>query len=671
MKTNFLMSWIFTLICCYSSFGQTENPQTTGMPYFTVPGENGATPSLPLLSTDIKVNITGVIADAVITQTYHNSSKSPVEAVYVFPMSDKSAVYDLKMTIGDRVIQSVIKEKQQARKVYEQARDEGRHATLLEQDRPNVFTVNVANLMPGDTIGVVIRYTEIIIPDEGVYSLSIPATVGPRYISGRKSTDRFPLVPYEKNRNMQLLSGYDITLDIHSDIPVKWISSTTHPIRFFHKSHNHWTASLDCNQVMAANRDFVVNYSLKGKSISSGVHLYNQKDENFFMAMLQPPVKVRTEEIPPREYIFIVDVSGSMNGFPLDVSKKLIKNLVSSLRPSDMFNIVLFAGDSGLLSPASVSATKQNIDKAILYVDNQPGAGGTELLHALNTSLGIPRPERNLSRSFVLITDGYISAETESFNLIRNHLNEANLFAFGIGSSVNRYLINGLAACGKGQPFVITGPEVADSIATKFRKYISSPVLSGIQVSFKDFNAYDLNYQKYPDLMSDRPIVITGKYKGFPQGQIIVSGVTGKKRTELTIDVSHADTSSAYEAIKYLWAREKIGLLSDFSDDSKNNTDQEITQLGLKYNLMTPYTSFVAIDKQKVVNKDGTVSLVRQPSPMPFGVSDLAVGASFDLTSTIMIGSQNKLVTGLLWSCLTISMIWIFVLILKYKKTTT
>ena len=347
--------------------------------------------------------------------------------------------------------------------------------------------------------------------------------------------------------------------------------------------------------------------------------------ENFFVLMMQPPKRVTNANIPGREYIFIVDVSGSMHGFPLEISKKLLSNLIGNLRATDKFNVLLFSGGSSLMAEESLPATPDNIQKAIYVIERQQGGGGTELLPALKRALSLKK-EDGFARSIVIATDGYVTVEEEVFDLIRNNLGNANMFAFGIGTSVNRHIIEGMAHVGMGEPFIIAKTDAAQAQAERFRKMIQSPVLTQVKVSFNGFNAYDVEPVSIPDVLAERPVLVFGKWRGNPQGSIKLSGITGDGKYSETIKVENYKPSKDNTALKYLWARHRITILSDYN--KLRNDDKrvkEVTELGLDYNLLTAYTSFVAVDNE-VRNVDGKWTTVKQPLPLPEGVSDYAVG---------------------------------------------
>jgi len=346
--------------------------------------------------------------------------------------------------------------------------------------------------------------------------------------------------------------------------------------------------------------------------------------------MAQPPKRVAPQDIPPREYIFVVDVSGSMDGFPLDTSKKLLEDLIGGLRPTDFFNVVLFAGDSTALSESALPANAENISRAVQLIEQQRGNGGTELLPAIQQAMHLPS-ESGVSRSIVLITDGYVSVEEGVFKYIRQNLGEANMFAFGIGGGVNRYLIEGVAKAGLGEPFIVEDQAKAAEMATKFREYIQTPVLTDIQIRTEGFETYDVEPGSFPDLLAQRPVVLFGKWRGTPSGTIELTGKSGRGDYATTLDVSAVQPDEGNRALKYLWARTRIAELSDYGfGEVTDGAVKEITSLGLKYNLLTRYTSFIAV-REKVVNPGGSADDVNQALPLPVGVSDMAVGSEPEL----------------------------------------
>ena len=543
----------------------------------------------------------------------------------MFPGSTRAAVFGMTMTVGDRVIKAQIKERDAARKMYEAAKAAGKSASLLEQQRPNVFQMNVANIMPGDRIKVELEYTELVPQEDGTYEFVYPAVVGPRYTETTAATagkhDKFAKQPYLKSGN-NVPYAWDMGLKIAAGVPIQQLKSPSHRIDSDVRGSDATVTIKDGEK--AGDSDFVLRYQLRGEAISSGLLLYPGGEENFFLTMVQPPKTVDDTIVPPREYIFVVDVSGSMHGFPLDTAKSLMRDLFAGMQSQDRFNVMMFSGGSRVLNEHSVPATRANLDQALDVMGGTRGGGGTRILPALKRALDMPAA-KGMSRTFVIITDGYVTVEAETFDLIRQRAGDANVFTFGIGTSVNRFLIDGMAYAGMGEPFVALNAPDARKQAAKFHKYISSPALTDIKVSFEGFDAYDVEPPAIPDLFAQRPIVVFGKYRGKATGKIILEGSNAEGRMEKVIDVSEAKEDKGNEALRYLWARSRIRRVADMHklrpDDGRK---KEVTALGLKYNLMTAFTSFIAVD-EKVRNKNGDPTKVNQPLPLPKGVTDHAI----------------------------------------------
>jgi len=607
-----------------------QEEDKTLAPYFFVQGDPNVD-QLPLKDTRVEISVSGVIADVKVVQVYRNEGTRPINASYVFPASTRAAVYGMRMQIGDQIIVAKIKEREKAQQDFEKAQQEGKSASLLEQNRPNVFSMKLANLMPQEQVEISLLYTELLVPTDSVYEVVFPTVVGPRYASAETDSKKNGWVktPYLHQGNKPT-STLHISARINAGMPIQDLTCPSHQVTPLWTGSNSAQVDLAEEDAFQGNRDFILRYRLAGEQITSGLLLYQGQDENFFLYMAQPPQRVVTDEIPPREYIFVVDVSGSMDGFPLNTSKQLLKDLIGKLRPTDLFNIVLFAGDAAILSPKSLTANQENVTRAIHLIEQQRGGGGTELLPAVQQAMNIPR-DTNISRSVVLVTDGYISGEQGVFDYIRDNLDKCNVFTFGIGSSVNRYLMEGVAHAGMGEPFIVTDENEAAAAAAKFREYIQTPVLTDITVRSVGFETYDVHPAHLPDLMAQRPVIVFGKWRGPVGGMFELHGTTGRGDYVARFDVSSVQPEEANRAVRYLWARNRIAELSDYgSSQVEDGRVKEITQLGLKYSLLTQYTSFVAV-REKVVNNTGSAENVEQPLPLPVGVSDMAVGSEPEL----------------------------------------
>lgn len=634
------MRYLFCIVliyCCCLVNAQS----TTASPYFQL----NADADFPLTSTKADINIAGVIADVTVSQTYVNNGSTRLEATYVFPGSTNAAVYGMTMIVGNRRIAGVIQRKAEARETYEAAKAAGKRASLLEQHRPNVFQMNVANILPGDTVKVELKYTELLVPESGTYRFVYPTVVGPRFTGERQpGTTDYAAQPYVDG-----LPAYAFDLDLHlnAGMPVSNVGSPSHRLAIT-TNGNTSAIKLDGSETTGGNRDFVLEYQLQGKQIQTGLLLYEGEEENYFLYLAQPPQAPTNQDYPPREFVFVVDVSGSMNGFPLQVSKKLLRKLIGQLRPTDQFNVVLFAGASQTWQTTSLAATEDNLASALTFLDQARGGGGTQLLRALRTAYALPRAAEGLSRNFVVVTDGYISVEPEVFDLVRKNLNQANVYSFGIGSGVNRHLIEGMARIGKGRPAFVLNPSQADTVADKFRRYISEPVLTEMELDFGDkFAAYDVEPTSLPDVSRERPLVVFGKYRGKAKGQLKLTGYGGyaglenehslpadqivgeadARKRQYTFKMKDATSDPRNAALAQLWARERIRRLDDYNnlrhDDARV---EEVTQLGLNYNLLTQYTSFVAVEETPVADANDPLKTVKQPLPLPENVSATAVG---------------------------------------------
>ncbi|MBC8756846.1 VWA domain-containing protein [Kordia sp. YSTF-M3] len=631
------MKHIFIIIIALiSSFGFA---QKTESPYLEVLTPNAV---IPLKSTNVDVKISGNIAHIHIAQTYQNKGNIPIEAKYIFPLSTQAAVHKMQMTIGDRTINAKIYEKQEAQRVYDKALKAGKRAAKLDQHRPNVFQMNVGNIMQNDEVTIDIYYTELLVPTAGTYEFVFPTVVGPRFTGENTSGEKTFNQPYTK-KGVADTFDFDLNVQINSGIPIADVSSNTHKIKVQYPNTRIAEISLREENKNPSNRDFILKYNMRGNEIQAGLLLYEDKGEQFFAYMMEPPKASANLKTTAKEYLFIVDVSGSMNGYPMEVSKKLLRNLLVNLPETDHYNILLFAGGSIVLSDKPLACTKENIQKGINFLTNERGGGGTQLIKALKRAYQLPRMDAKSARSMVVITDGYVSVERQAFELIEKNLGQANVFTFGIGSSVNRYLLEGMAKVSNSESFIATEMSEANAVAEKFRNYIKSPLLTQIRIKAEGFDVYDVTPSSIPDVFASRPILIFGKYRGEATGTLTITGQSGNGVFQKEFKVADGMLSKDNEALRYLWARKKIERLDDYKRRFNDNTKQQVIELGLKYNLVTQYTSFVAVDNE-VVNNSGNRKVVKQPLPMPKNVNNSAVGAAASVKGKTVIKKKKRTV---------------------------
>jgi Ca-activated chloride channel family protein len=604
----------------------------TEAPSFTVEGvDGGRVDAFPVKRTAVKAKVAGIIAEVEVVQVYANEAEVPLEAVYVFPGSTRAAVQGLEMRIGERVILAQIQEKAAAWAGYEKAKAEKKNTTLLEQARPNVFKMSVANIAPGAEVEVRLTYTEVLKPTERVYEFVFPTVVGPRYQRPGGKQEAWVGNPFLKEGTATPMA-FEFEMSLNTGMAVQSLTCASHEAEV---KFNHATAvEVKLKTGATADRDVVVRYQLADAKVATGLLLEKGAEENFFLLNVQPPVRVTPAQIPAREYVFIVDVSGSMDGFPIRTAQLLMAGLVGGLRAEDRFNVMTFASGSELMAERSVKADTEAVRQALSLVREKRGSGGTELLPALKRALALPR-EEGMARCVVLVTDGYISVEAEAFDLMRERLGEAAFFTFGIGSSVNRHLLEGLAHIGGGEPFVVLNESAARSEAKRFLQYVSAPVLTQVRVAFEGFATEEVQPMVVPDVYADRPVMVAGKWKGEARGRVKVSGLAAGRPYEAWIDVAGEAAkpgAMGNPALRSYWARERVRELGDYAGlggREKNRTQAEVTALGLKYGLLTEYTSFLAVDErpQPELLAQTTVP-VTQPLPIPHGVSQGAVGSS-------------------------------------------
>jgi Ca-activated chloride channel homolog len=611
-------------------------------PYFHIASTDPSVDRLPLKSTKVDARIVGPIADVRVTQRYKNEGQRTIEAKYVFPGSTQAAVHAMTVRLGDRVLNATIREKQRAKLEYEAAKNEGKTAALLDQHRPNVFQMNVANILPGDEVVVELRYTELLLPNDGQYRFVYPGVVGPRYhvATHDGGTSSFPSAAHIPEGYGEV-SDFDIDVHFASPLPVSALHSTSHSIEVKGEGSTQADVGLFLDHgEIPDNRDFILDYRLAGATTTGGLTLYPGKDgeDNYFLALVEPPQAIATAQINPREYVFVVDISGSMHGFPLDTAKQLLRHLIGGLRASDSFNVLLFSGSNRMLSDTPVPATRANVERAIATIDNIRAGGSTEIVPALERIAALPKnPE--VARTVIVVTDGYVTVEDRVFQLVRKNLGNSNVFAFGIGSSVNRHLIEGIARAGQGEPFVVTKPEMAQAQAERLRKMIDAPVLTSVKARFDGLDVYDTEPARLdalPDVLGGRPVALFGKWRGtrdgngalqVPKGQLVLDGRSANGDWQQVVPAVTPDPDA--QALRLLWARRRIQQLSDEEALRGGNSQRDaITTLGLQHSLLTQYTSFIAVDHiVRNLDADNRAVSVNQPSPLPQGVSNNAIGA--------------------------------------------
>lgn len=599
-----------------------DSPQ----PYFKVLNRKDIDiDQIPLLLTTVDAHISGMMAEVSVTQYYKNSGSVPLEAQYVFPGSPDAAVYHLDMQVGDRVINAKVAAKAEAQKVYDEAKEAGKTASLLAQGDPGLFTMNVANILPGDDIRVTLKYTEKIVPVGGKYRFKYPAVGRPSVLAGGNTSPQ----SYAPGDDM----GFDLSVTIEAPFAINAIESKNHELTETWQNDSQVMLLLDLNETLNFKEDFIIEYDLRAQNIDTGLLLYQDKEAGYFTLMMQPPAAFTPDAIVPREYILLVDSSGSMgynDGAPIENAKFIASTLLSELTEQEYFNVVLFAGGSQILSPTSLQATEAHINSGLEMVDVSSAGGSTYLRGALQSINGIPRME-GVSRSLIVLTDGAIDVPQETIQLLRE-TPQQNVFVIGVsaGYSNDRASIDAIAEAGQGLSFYAENDEDIAELQEQFLDYVRYPLLSNIQINAIGFEGIDIFPKQINDLFAQKPLYLTGRYQGQQRGSIEVTGQGNGLAYRQFFDLDGLPHDNKNSAIKYLWAKEKINDLM-FNETANR---EAITALGLSHNLLTEYTSFVAVDH--VVRNDGTLEKVAKspysPSVSGFGFARDALKIELDFT---------------------------------------
>ncbi len=583
---------------------------------------DGAEVSLPLLKTDIDAQINGDLATVTVRQIFENPTRTPLNATYLFPLNTGAAVHAMTMQVGDEMIEAVIQEKQQAQATFDKAKSEGKAASLLVQHRPNMFTQNIANLMPGLPVTVTLKYVQAVPRIDGAYELVVPLIVGPRYEGAQPAN--LPEYPGVAGLTLPKSIASDrvsIHADLRAPMPVAHVHSATHRIDVTGSDARR--VSLTKGAVID-NRDFVLRYDLAGANVQAGALTHRDDRGGVLSLMIEPPKLPDPATIRARELVFVLDTSGSMGGAPIEASKAFMQHALKALRPTDYFRIIRFSNTAEAYSQDAQPATPAALRKAGRFVNGLNTGGGTEIARAIRTAFAAPQPADTL-RIVVFLSDGYIGDEATVLATVDQLIGKARIYAFGVGTSVNRYLLEEMAQVGRGFVRYVdpteTGLDAAQSLAGR----LESPLLTNLTIDWGDLAITDPTPAKLPDLFAGDAVRVLARFTGDGSHSVAIRGMAQGQPVTLPIrlDLPKTDTKGT-EALALIWARARIAdLMRRYAIPSDVNRDvlrDRITALGLRYALVTEWTSFVAVSK-KIVNRnpDGSVDTA-VPLPQVKGV---------------------------------------------------
>lgn len=596
----------------------------------------------PLQHTSVQANISGYMADVTVKQLFANPYKEKIEAVYTFPLSETGAVDEMTMKVGTRIIHGTIKKKEEAREIYEQAKARGHVASLLDQERPNIFTQSVANIEPGKEVEITIKYKDLLLFENGKYSFAFPTVVGPRFIPGSPTgktgsgwapdTDQVPdaskITPLLAPKDTR--AGHDISIAVNLDsgVPYSNLKSSLHEVDVVSKDSNHAQVSLKDKSAIP-NKDFVLSWNVSQDQISSGYITHRNAKEHdgsgFFTLMLLPPKSVTPDKVAPKEMIFLIDCSGSQNGPPLNKAKEALNHIIDHMNPNDTFQIITFNNQNSLLFDKPEVSSTQMKEKAKAFVEGLQARGGTWMAPAVEKVCSIP-PDNNRLRIVTFMTDGYVGNDMQILDLVKKHRGTSRWFPFGTGNSVNRFLIDGIAKEGGGEPEYVLLNAKAGEVGEKFYKRIASPVLTDVAVKFDGLDAKEVFPKAVCDVWAQKPLYIKGRYTKSGSGTVTLTGFSQGAPYSKSMKVIFPESNPANSGIASVWARAKVDRLmsEDWMGVQSGNMNaelkNEIVDTALAYHIMTQFTSFVAVE-EKYVTEGGKSKLVPVPVEMPEGVS--------------------------------------------------
>src|SRR4029453_10504881 len=587
-----------------------------------VVGPGGATgPVCPLVHTDVTATVSGFVARAAVTQVFRNPLSEPVEAVYTFPLSERGAVDAMTMKTGDRVIEAEIDRRDGARRRYEAARQAGQVASLLDQERPNVFTQSLANLMPGATVEIRIDYVEPLVLRDGTFELVVPTVVGPRFVppAGVPDADRItPPVTPEGTR-----AGHDLSIaaDIVTGVPIGDVTAPLHAIDVERPAPDRVRVRLR-QEGESPNRDFVLRWAVAGDQVQSTV-LANRVagDDGYVSVVLLPPKRVAAESAAPKEMLFVIDRSGSQMGAPLEKAKETMRWVLDHLHPDDTFQVIDFGSTSSQLFPSPQPATAAARRQARAYIDALQANGGTMMAGAVQRACATPADAHRL-RVVTFMTDGFVGNDLEVLELVKRLRGTSRWFPFGTGNSVNRFLIDGMARLGGGEAYYALLAEPGDRVAQEFYGPVASPVLTDVHVDWEGLDVVDVHPDVPGDVWAEKPLVVHGRYRTPGEGRLVVTGFQQGRPYRQEVPVVLPAQQAGNEPIASMWARAKVeALTTEDLGGLQTGTfpaplRAQIEAVALAHRLVTPFTSFVAVE-ERVVNEGGTQRTVRAPVRMP------------------------------------------------------
>jgi Ca-activated chloride channel family protein len=567
----------------------------------------------PLVKTDVHMDVGGTIARVTVSQRFDNPSDHWVEGVYAFPLPENAAVDRLRLQIGERFIEGQIKEREEARKIYDQAKAAGQKASLIEEQRPNLFTNEVANIGPHETVLVQIEYQQTVRYDQGAFALRFPLVIGPRYIPGPKLVaqagnavvisnpvpDADKITPPILHPSMGKVNPVTLDVELDAGAPLAWIKSPSHDIAVTPGANGRQTVTF-AHDGNFADRDFVLEWQpATGDGPATGLFTETIGSDRYLLVTVLPPIKAApaTRRLP-RDVTFVIDTSGSMSGPSIHQARQALHLAIDRLAAGDRFNIVRFSSTASRLFAAPEPVERATLDRAHGFVDSLEAEGGTEMLPALQMALAEKTPENRLGQ-IIFLTDGAVGNEAQLFTFLKERLGATRLFTVGIGSAPNSYFMTKSAEFGHGTyTFIGRVDEVGEKMTALFQK-IEEPVVTDVALTVTGADGVEAWPGTLPDLYRGEPIVVALRLadggKESPQGTVELTGLHAGTRWTVALKIADAHPAKGVGA---LWARSKINALSDglYEGVDRETVRRAVIEVALAHHLVIAYTSLVAVD---------------------------------------------------------------------------
>ena len=632
-----LVRWlvgILAVVGASSALAQESPPRVTHGSLLVKTHVGGPPDEVPAVRTDVRMRVTGPIARVAVTQEFLNPTAGWLEGVYVFPLPEGAAVDAMRLQVGTRVIEGQIREREEARQAYQQAQQAGKKASLLEQERPNVFTISVANVGPGEAVVVDIEYQEVVRYDQGAFRLRFPMVVGPRYIPGTDAVagaagtgwgvntsavpDAERITPPVRHPSEGFTNPVSLTVELDAGFTLKRLASPYHAIVTTPVSASRHTITL-ADAVVPTDRDFELVWAPDpGVQPAAAVFTEWHEGEPYALVMLLPPAAADAAAGRlPREVIFVIDTSGSMGGASIQQARLALERALAALTPGDRFNVIQFNSTTERLFPASVPAGPAEVEHARRWVQGLQANGGTEMLPALRAALE-GATESGVVRQVVFVTDGLVGNEDQLFAYLASSLGRSRLFTVGIGSAPNAHFMTKAAQFGRGTYTYIGSPsEVAEKMGALFRK-LEHPVLGDVAVSWggEEVEAWPA---RVPDLYLGEPVVLLARLGATSSAELTVTGRRDAESWEAKLRVEPGLDETG---IHKLWARKKIAGLMDRLREGGDRAEvrSAVVAVALQHHLVSAYTSLVAVDVTPTRPEGSPGRTANVPVALPAGM---------------------------------------------------